>query len=143
MRRYKSQLEAFGLVRFQIRARQKGKHGGGNVEFALLNERQAGFLVSLMRNTPEVVDFKLNMAMEFWRLADALHNRDLTMWERRLRFEIKDQKSRTKGTIGSHLLHGRRKEKPGLESERHLIESEMQPALFVGPPNTHHKEAHA
>ena len=33
-RRYQADLEDFGLVRFEIRPREAGQHGGGDTEFA-------------------------------------------------------------------------------------------------------------
>lgn len=41
VRSYQGDLEEFGLVRFEIRAREAGKHGGGDVEYAILNKHQA------------------------------------------------------------------------------------------------------
>ena len=131
--RYRAQISTFGPIAFQMRKGSKLPQGGfgKSTEYALLNERQASFLVSLMRNTKEVVEFKLNMAREFWNLAEALHNRDMTMWERRLRFETKDSKSKAIGSTGATLMNRRKREKPALETERSLIESEMQPPLFA------------
>jgi len=48
LRKYQGKMETFGLVAFQTRARLPGQHGGGDVEFARLNERQSMFLISLM-----------------------------------------------------------------------------------------------
>lgn len=52
VRRHQASLEGFGTVRFEIRPRAKGAHGGGDVEFALLNETQASAILTLMRNSP-------------------------------------------------------------------------------------------
>ena len=125
-RRYLAQIESLGLIRFESRLNKQGKA----TEYGLLNERQAAFLVGLMRNTKEVVEFKLNMAHEFWRMNESLQNRDLTLWERRLRLEAKDIKSKALATIGSHLMIDRKKEKPRLEAERFLIDVEMNPSLL-------------
>jgi hypothetical protein len=50
VRRHQAALESFGKVGFQIRPRSKGAHGGGDVEFALLNEHQAALIISFMPN---------------------------------------------------------------------------------------------
>ena len=42
-----------------------GQHGGGDARFALLNEDQAFFLLSLSRNTDRVVELKANLIMAF------------------------------------------------------------------------------
>ena len=58
-------FEKLGLVRFEIQPREKGSHGGGDVEYAILNEDQATFLVTLFRNTPTVLEFKLSLVQQF------------------------------------------------------------------------------
>jgi len=70
--RYMSQIETFGLVTFETRSDDNNR----DVWLARLNERQASFLISLMRNTAGVVDFKLRMSHEFWRMGEALAYRD-------------------------------------------------------------------
>ena len=64
-------------------------------------------------------------------MAERLRNRDLTMWERRLRFETKDATSKAKGTVGSLLMTKRKVEKKPLDAERFLLEQEMQPGLLL------------
>lgn len=132
LRRYMAQIESFGPCAFEVRKGQPLAQGGyaKATEFALLNERQAMFLLTLMRNNVHVVEFKVQLVHEFVRMAEALRNRDLTMWERRLKFEAKDQVSVTKGRVGSRLMNERKSEKPLLHSERQILESAMQPALL-------------
>lgn len=68
VRQYQIQLEEFGLVAFETRARSKGQHGGGDVTIAILNEPQATFLLTLMRNSTIVVKFKLALVKAFFAL---------------------------------------------------------------------------
>lgn len=63
--RYLAKFEEFGLLAFQTEARPAGQHGGGDVRFALLNEDQAFFLLSLSRNTDRVVELKASLIMAF------------------------------------------------------------------------------
>jgi len=63
--RYLAKFKEFGLLAFQTEARPAGQHGGGDVRFALLNEDQAFFLLSLSRNTDRVVELKANLIMAF------------------------------------------------------------------------------
>ena len=46
VRKYTDDLKEFGLLGFEIRPRLKGKHGGGDVEYATLNEEQATLLIN-------------------------------------------------------------------------------------------------
>ena len=63
IRRYQPQLEQFGLLDFKS-DEILNKHGR-QTEYAILNEDQATFLVTLFRNTPTVVAFKVKLVKEF------------------------------------------------------------------------------
>ena len=63
--RYLAKFEEFGLVPFQTEKPLAGTAGGRPERFALLNEDQAFFLLSLSRNTDRVVDLKADLIMAF------------------------------------------------------------------------------
>ncbi len=63
--RYTEKFKGLGLLAFQTEARPGGQHGGGAVRFALLNEDQAFFLLTLSRNTERVVDLKASLILAF------------------------------------------------------------------------------
>jgi len=76
VRQYQADLERFGQLAFETRPRLDGQHGGGDVEFAHLNERQATLLLSYMRNTDIIRAFKIAMVEAFFAMAEELqHNR--------------------------------------------------------------------
>ena len=60
---YTEQIEQFGPFAFQTR-----KSGGRPTEYAILNEQQSTFLLTLMRNTEIVVRFKVELVKEFYRM---------------------------------------------------------------------------
>lgn len=60
----------FGLVRFEIRPRLKGQHGGGDTEYAILNERHSTLLFSYMRNSEIVKQFKIRLVKKFYEMRD-------------------------------------------------------------------------
>ncbi len=80
VREYLPDFEAFGLVRFEIRPRPAGQHGGGDTEFALLNEQQTTLLFTFMRNSDVVRALKVRLVREFFRMRQALveHQQRLT-----------------------------------------------------------------
>lgn len=82
-RRYQADLEDFGLVRFEIRPRESGQHGGGDTEFAILNEPQSTLLLTYMRNTDIVRAFKKTLVREFWEMVQQ-RNRPMTPAEQLL-----------------------------------------------------------
>ena len=57
--------KAFGVVLFETEKPKKGSKGGRPVRYALLNEDQATFLMTLSRNTPQVVSCKLKLVIGF------------------------------------------------------------------------------
>lgn len=65
VRTYQSDLEEFGTVGFEIRPRPQGQHGGGDAEYAVLNEDQATLLITYMRNNAIVRRFKIELVRSF------------------------------------------------------------------------------
>lgn len=65
IRKYEAQFLELGLLPFQTEARLEGQHGGGDVVYALLNEDQAYFLLTLSRNSDNVVAAKLALVKAF------------------------------------------------------------------------------
>jgi phage regulator Rha-like protein len=64
-------FEEFGLVAFETRARLDGQHGGGLVEYAVLNEQQSTLALTYMRNSEIVRTFKKRLVKEFWTMRSA------------------------------------------------------------------------
>lgn len=63
IRDYQGHIEQFGTCRFEI-----AKSGGRPTEYAILNEQQSTFLLTLMRNSEIVVRFKVELVKEFYRM---------------------------------------------------------------------------
>ncbi len=61
-------FDEFGLVAFETRPRPAGQHGGGDVQVAILTEEHATLLLTYMRNSAVVRDFKKRLVREFWEL---------------------------------------------------------------------------
>lgn len=115
-RRYQADLEDFGLVRFEIRPREAGQHGGGDTEFAILNEPQSTLLLTYMRNTDIVRAFKKKLVREFWEMVQqrnqsgtslpadyigALEHLLTSKRAEQLAIEQRDKAIETKAEIGS------------------------------------------
>ncbi|SKS09971.1 phage antirepressor protein [Mycobacteroides abscessus subsp. massiliense] len=66
--------ELGGLVAFQTRPREVGQHGGGDTEFAVLNEPQSALLITYMRNNEVVRDFKKRLVAGFYAMRQQLTN---------------------------------------------------------------------
>lgn len=72
VREHQRELEAFGLVGFEIAPRLAGQHGGGDTTYAFLNEPQSTLLMTFMRNSPVVVEFKVELVKQFYAMRQAL-----------------------------------------------------------------------
>lgn len=68
VRRYHADLEQFGTFGFQIQ-----KSGGRPIEYALLNEHQSTLLMTYMRNSEIVREFKIRLVKAFYELAQNRH----------------------------------------------------------------------
>lgn len=64
-----SDFEEFGLVAFEMRPRPQGQHGGADVQYAVLNEEQATLLMTYMRNSTVVKDFKKRLVRAFYDMS--------------------------------------------------------------------------
>jgi phage regulator Rha-like protein len=67
VQKYESRFQAMRTFDFQSQ-----KSGGRPTTFCMMDETQTTFLVSLMRNSDVVVDFKARLAQEFTRMKDVL-----------------------------------------------------------------------
>lgn len=71
IRKYQNELEAFG-----VSASYQAKSSGGRpVTGYILNEQQATFLLTLLKNTPIVVEFKKELVRQFYAMRDELARR--------------------------------------------------------------------
>jgi len=91
---YKTQIEqGFGFLRFEI-GEIVGR--GRPTRFAYLNEDQATFVMTLSRNSPEVVQCKLDLVQAFSRAKQLLRSRQeetvkhVPYWYERLRLALSD-----------------------------------------------------
>lgn len=110
----------------------KRRQGGGSLrEFAMLNEHQAGLLIAFTRNTPKVIEFKVTLIREFFRMRDALSQRDQSLWLKMHALIAKEVESKVRASFGAHLMLKRKQEIPHFDHVRGLLEAEIQPVLFT------------
>ena len=66
--KHQAKIERFGQVAFEMRA----GYNNAQVRVALLNEHQSTFLLTMMRNTEQVLEFKANLVEAFFKMAEQL-----------------------------------------------------------------------
>lgn len=71
IKKHKSQLETFGVLRFEI-TKPKNEKGGRPQEICFLNEQQTTLLLTFMSNTEIIVAFKTALVKEFYRLRNCI-----------------------------------------------------------------------
>ncbi len=69
---YEGDIKDFGILRFEI---EEIKGRGQPVKYYKLNEQQATFLITLMKNTKKVVEFKFNLVKQFYEMRTELNKR--------------------------------------------------------------------
>lgn len=79
IRKYKSDLEEFGRVEFEMRPFQTDG-GMQKQEIALLNEQQTTLLITYMRNNEVVREFKKRLVYEFFTMRSALAKNSLVSY---------------------------------------------------------------
>ncbi len=150
VKRYQTDLEAFGLLPFQT-----GKANGGRPEkFALLNEDQAFFLLTLSKNTKRVVELKLKLVKAFneARRAAELHTEYLPTYhglhdqmhrlaagspnERWVHVNMNKMVNKVAGVEAGQRAHACVPQKALLIAAQHIAAQAMQGAAD-------HHEAHA
>lgn len=131
IRRYVIDFEQFGPLAFQTRLAKTPQGGGRPVEFAMLNEHQATLLLTFMRNSPKVVEFKIALVKEFFRMRDELQGRNKDLWQQMQALISKEVESKVRASFGSHLMLERKRELPTFDAERELLESQIQPSLLT------------
>jgi len=71
---HRESLEGFGPIAFEMRMGQPLPQGGfaKSTRIAMLNEHQSTLLLTMMRNTPQVVAFKVALVKAFFEMAQQL-----------------------------------------------------------------------
>lgn len=67
--KHEARIKRFGTLAFETR-----KSGGAPTRVALLNEQQSTLIMSFMRNTEQVMDFKEALVDGFFKMAEQLNN---------------------------------------------------------------------
>lgn len=130
LRKYYDSFTEFGHVDFRSEVVTRQQGGGSLREYALLNEKQASLLLAFMRNSPKVVEFKVGLIREFFRMRDELRRREQTLWQQMHALIAKEVESKVRASFGSRLMLERRREIPRFDAERERLESAIQPSLL-------------
>ena len=130
VRTYMPDFQEFGLVRFKIQPRLEGQHGGGDVKFVPLNEQRATFLMTLMRNSPRVIEFKKALVKAFFETREFIRSQDLTYNNIHNKLSLQLNLEKADASLAGHILGSYRKKRDLLVTAITDVERLMQPCLF-------------
>ncbi|KRL05849.1 hypothetical protein FD46_GL000608 [Liquorilactobacillus oeni DSM 19972] len=77
IKKHQKEIERFGVITFEMAKPPKGSKGGRPVKIYHLNREQATFLVTLLDNTNQVVNFKFNLVKQFFDKDKELQERNV------------------------------------------------------------------
>lgn len=119
----------FGRVAFEMRPFDT-EGGVQTRRIALLNEQQATFLMTLMRNTDRVVDFKCALVQAFFETKSFLSEQMQahTIIHNKLSLQLDLEKA--DASLAGHILGSYRKKRDVLVGAIQEVERLMQPCLF-------------
>lgn len=89
--KYKERLESTGVVRVELDKPTEGSLGCRPIKYFKLNEVQATFIITLLKNTPKVVSFKEELSKQFFIMKQELMKRQIIReMEKPVRKELTD-----------------------------------------------------
>ncbi|STY93216.1 Rha family transcriptional regulator [Moraxella bovis] len=134
VRSYMPDFAEFGKVGFKIQPRLKGQHGGGDVPYFELNEQQATFLMTLMRNSPKVIAFKKALVQAFFYARSLLQSETMKLMQQyTLLSDLKEREQAFASLCGKGLSDWK-KRRDDLDSAILSVQQQMQPQLPFNRP---------
>ena len=130
-RKYFSDIEEFGILSFEMRVLPHENYKGATREkIYYLNEEQATFLITLLRNSKVVVKFKKELVRQFYAMRRFLIEKQSKLWND-TRLACKE--NRLKETDVIKLLAEYAKEQGSTHSDKlYLIYSKLANSIVGG-----------
>ena len=128
VRTYMPDFQEFGRVRFKI---QSFETNGGVQErkFTPLNEQQATFLMTLMRNSPKVIEFKKALVKSFFEARAFIRSQDQTYNNIHNKISLQLGLEKSDASLAGHILGSYKKKRDTLMTALTEVERLMQPCL--------------
>ncbi len=104
----------------------------GDIRPAINMDKDGYMLVVMGFSGKEATQIKVNFINAFNWMANRLNQLQMLGEQAQHEYVIKERVSKCKATIGSHLMHRRRKEIPLLRNELERVQSLTTPDLFCG-----------
>ncbi len=132
--RFESSNSAFEMANsgFEVRNSNQGRH----TRYAVLNEQQAYFLMTLMRNSPRVIDFKKALVKSFFEARTLLQTDYFALIQQREALNAKlDCEKEIASSCGKGLAAWK-KQRDCLTTAIANVDRQIQPCLFDSETNS-------
>lgn len=132
VRTYRPDFADLSPIRFEIRKGEPLQHGGyaKATEYAVLDEQQATFLMTLMRNSPRVIEFKKALVKAFFETREFIRSQDLTYNNIHNKLSLQLNLEKADASLAGHILGSYRKKRDLLVTAITDVERLTQPYLF-------------
>lgn len=137
VRTYLPDIQEFGRVEFKSsnsafempnsdRESTRGRH----TRYAELNEQQATFLMTLMRNSPRVIDFKKALVKAFFEARTLLQTDYFALLQQREALSAKLECEKDIASACGRGLSSWKKQRDTLQTAIENVDRQIQPCLF-------------
>lgn len=142
VRTYFPDLQEFGRVvfessnsAFEMPNSERESSRGRHTRYALLNEQQAYFLMTLMRNSPRVIEFKKALVKSFFEARALLQTDYFALIQQREALSAKLECEKDMASFCGKGLAAWRKQRDALQTAIANVDRQLQPCLDFGEEN--------
>lgn len=129
IQKYEDDISDFGQVAFEMRA-VKYQRGTNQEKVYLLNEEQATFVITLLRNSKVVVKFKKELVRQFYAMRKFLIEKQSKLWTET---RIANKENRLKETDVIKLLEDYAKEQGSKNSDKlYMVYTKLAKSVVGG-----------
>lgn len=132
VRTYRPDFYDLGPIRFEIRKGEALQHGGyaKATEYAVLDEQQATFLMTLLRNSPRVIAFKKALVKAFFEARTLLQTDYFALMQQREALNAKLECEKEIASACGKGLANWKKQRDCLTTAIANVDRQIQPCLF-------------
>ena len=138
VRSYKSDFAEFGLVTFEManstfemaNSEHRQSSRGRHTEYAVLNEQQATLLLTYMRNSPKIREFKKALVKAFFEARTLLQTDYFSLIQKREALSAKFDYEQEIASACGKGLSAWKKQRDCLTTAIANVDQQIQPCLF-------------
>lgn len=123
IKKYENSIKELGRLRFKIDTLQT-KGGKQEITYYLLNEQQATFLMTLLRNNELTVKFKLELVKQFYKMRQLLLEKQTEEWQQ-TRLQSKTNRRLETDEIKDLIEYAKKQGSKNMEKQGYVIYSKL------------------